>query len=259
MFNLPNRQAVYIFYYSFIMLVFFVLVNVFLAIVVDAYVDVKKKAENSDSLPREVLVLARSLLKRAPLIRPRRAEYLSDDDVFQLLGQLQQGQNLETAESKFWTRCAHHRNIRFTLTGKTGVQGQLDVDGFNVSEESLKQSIACQMLELQDMGLDYQRVKSKRLKGMLRSKDGISPEETVWAISAIVAHNIIHRYGDRKLGTSGSNKVLPADLYTVKEESLVDNNIIAKTGNPLSASESQQNESNEVSLDRLDRIIDNLE
>lgn len=85
MFNLPNRASVYIFYYTFIMIVFFVLINVFLAIIVDAYVDVKNRAENSESLPKEVVVLSRSLLKSLPGLRLEGEGYLNDSEIIRIL------------------------------------------------------------------------------------------------------------------------------------------------------------------------------
>ena len=85
MFNLPNKASVYIFYYTFIMIVFFVLINVFLAIIVDAYVDVKNKAENSESLPKEVVVLTKSLIKSLPCFRIGGQRYVNDSEIIRIL------------------------------------------------------------------------------------------------------------------------------------------------------------------------------
>ena len=101
MFNLPNRASVYIFYYTFIMIVFFVLINVFLAIIVDAYVDVKNKAENSESLPTEVVLLSRSLLKSFPGLRMSGKRYLSDSEIVKILDEwLREERNLMAIPGK---------------------------------------------------------------------------------------------------------------------------------------------------------------
>ena len=95
MFNLPNKASVYIFYYTFIMIVFFVLINVFLAIIVDAYVDVKNKAENSESLPKEVVMLSKSLLKSLPCFRIGGKRYLADSEIVHILEEwLEEERNL---------------------------------------------------------------------------------------------------------------------------------------------------------------------
>ena len=80
--TLPNYFATHIYYYSFLTLVFFVLVNVFLAILVDAYIEVKKSAAHSESLPFELFRIFKRIVTR-PF--EDKSTYMSDQTIIDLI------------------------------------------------------------------------------------------------------------------------------------------------------------------------------
>jgi len=75
---LPNKATVVLFFWSFTLIVFFILINVLLAILVDAYVDVKENAGKSNTILEDIweilctdFVLARNMYQRASSGEPK--------------------------------------------------------------------------------------------------------------------------------------------------------------------------------------------
>lgn len=80
--QLPNYFATHVYYYSFLTLVFFILVNVFLAILVDAYIEVKKGAAHSETLPFELFRIFKRTLSK-PF--EDKSKYMSDQTIIDLI------------------------------------------------------------------------------------------------------------------------------------------------------------------------------
>lgn len=198
MFNLPNRYSVYIFYYSFIMIVFFVLVNVFLAIIVDAYVDVKQRAENSDSLPKEVVVLIRSLIKSAPCFRLHSSSYLADRDIRRLL-------QTYLEESK-------------RVSENIDPGGFVTIDGCKMDYSMLHSTIIKEIQSLRiakrtspqrkDIRTNKKHLTSPTMADLLASNDS---EDFIEELGMKIAENVVHRYGTGRRRAS-KYKVEPSDF-----------------------------------------------
>ena len=57
LYNLPNAFAAVVFFYSYILLMFFILLNVLLAIIVDAYEEVKRESADARSIHEEIVMM----------------------------------------------------------------------------------------------------------------------------------------------------------------------------------------------------------
>ncbi len=108
LFSHPNEIAAFLYYYSYLVVVYFILLNILLAILVEAYVEVKKEGEFSQvqyhliclpvscvltkkkliskfhvkSVPQELLQLMKSNVRSTNQYRLSDDEYLSDAEVY---------------------------------------------------------------------------------------------------------------------------------------------------------------------------------
>ena len=79
LFQLPNPIIGVLFFYSYVLFCLFILLNFLLAIIVDAYVEVKAEAAHSLSFPAELAQLVKSLFSSLYCIRGKK--YISDKDI----------------------------------------------------------------------------------------------------------------------------------------------------------------------------------
>ena len=105
----PHRTAPFsqYFFYIYIILVFFLLINIVLAILIDAYAEVQQACEGALTAPHELALLVRMGIRRLNSMSDP-STYMSDDDLLHFAlsnmdkehGAVGKAENKETAKGR---------------------------------------------------------------------------------------------------------------------------------------------------------------
>ncbi|GBG28878.1 Polycystic kidney disease 2-like 2 protein [Hondaea fermentalgiana] len=191
----PNVGAAVIFYYSFIFLAYFILMNILLAILVEAFVEVKRSAEFSKSLPSEVLQILRS---SARSLKPFRTEnYMADSEIVELLSDW-------VAESKI-----------IEESEKLG-RRTFNTEGFSANSEQLQEVLECELARVRQLTRNDSHL--TEVAAVLGHK-ATSPFDTVLSeddddnmskLAGKIAKNVLHRYGTGTDVVQSRPRIAPA-------------------------------------------------
>jgi hypothetical protein len=218
LFQHQNRTTALLFYYTFMMFVTIILMNVLLAIIVEAYMDVKKGTAHSMSLPGEILQMVKTAVYNIPTFRLNHMVYMSDEEILDYTAKLVVAQRMMANEAKIG-----HRAF-FT-------------EGFYASKEELKAVIASELKTVKQITEDAKEEREKTSKSWSAAnylqktlhqsewghrRNSISPvgsQETPEEVAHKIAMNILHRYGkgdelaeEDNGGIHGSRKVSVAAI-----------------------------------------------
>lgn len=196
LFGSSSYIAALLFFYSFIFLAYFILMNVLLAILVDAYVEVKQSAEYSQSLPAEVAQMIFTGFRSLPWFRFDDKRHLSDEKIIDLTADW-------VVESKILEE-----------EGKIG-RRTYSIEGFTANREQLTTILESELARVRDKRDIANSAEAANLMGHKTHSplNAILQNDTasVSKLAKQIAENIMYRYGEGEdILKPRSTQVLPA-------------------------------------------------
>jgi len=200
----PNFYSAYLYYYSYIVIVFMILLNVFLAIIIDAYVEVKPDAF-AKSVPEELSQLAKSRIRSWKHYRLSDDKYMNDREMLAVFDLLEEWNKFREDRHKVG-------NGIFETEGfTTHTQGLADVLKSQLESASHASKIPvfgrAESVAKEVNSMEGSRRKSSKGSQGLRKLSRVGEsmakcakmdlnDEKIRSISKRIAQNMIHRYGD---------------------------------------------------------------
>jgi len=180
LFHHPSIWSAILFYYSFIFLAYFILMNILLAILVEAFVEVKKAAEFSYSLPEEILRIFTSSLRSLPWFQVGNDAHLSDTRIIEL--------------TRDWVAENHLLDHEHSIGHRT-----FRTEGFEANTTQLKEILK---MELKRVRKKKEKVKQGSGIAQAMGHKATSPlnhllesGEQLDELAERIAVNVMHRYG----------------------------------------------------------------
>ena len=202
LFGHANSASAYMFYYSYVMIVFFILLNVLLAILVDAYVQVKDDAQFSKTVPEEMAQIAKASWRSMRQHRLDKDAYMGDAAVLEVLEMLEEWSKFRDDRHKveggiFETEGfeTHHDGLAGVIEGQlSNVNRVARIPAFNGSGE-LHQNVAdLEKTKGGKVAVGLRRI-SKAVCSMQKANKLHLDSDAIRDLSRKMARNIIHRYG----------------------------------------------------------------